>query len=450
MTNNEIWLNSFKSLVEYINFYHAAPTSKTKAYAWARAQLNSYKQGELREDRYLLLNEMAPGIFVNGISKSIKLAIQNGTKYIDKYTGSSTNGVIGLDSSPEKYRDILNNFRITRFDDLFTLLIKESLGVRETKPRLVDIYNAIGMNQYETENSQSIVLNSNLNTISRLYRQCIKSKIGFGTIDLVNRILETSDLRELLRAAIIFTIIEDAAFKQIKVKQYLTIQKAIIEGIPIKELSATYGLTRALLYDRIKQGIRMLRHKCSLILTGRNLSYIEKLSPTLDQEYKIFNILYNSIDIPNKEARKPDLLVLFRLGFIGRIREHSSNIETELVKLDQLYTTVPDLMKLREPNNLDLVHSIDITKPSTKLDKTFTEPEAKPANIKIDIPNNSIKVLNLSNRAYNALMRAGIDNTADLSIIARDIDRLSNIRGIGANTISEIVDKLKVIESQYK
>lgn len=38
-------------------------------------------------------------------------------------------GVIGLDSSPEKYRDILNNFGITRFDDLFTLLIKESLGL---------------------------------------------------------------------------------------------------------------------------------------------------------------------------------------------------------------------------------------------------------------------------------------------------------------------------------
>ena len=215
-------------------------------------------------------------------------------------------------------------------------------------------------------------------------------------------------------------------------------------------LSATYGLTRALLYDRIKQGIRMLRHRCNSILTGKNLSYIEKLSPTPDQESKIFNILYSSIDIPNKEARKPDLLVLFRLGFIGRIREHSSNIETELAKLDQLYNTVPDLMKLREPNNLDLVKDIDSIKTLTKPDKTFTESEAKPVNIKIDIPNNSIKVLNLSNRAYNALMRAGIDNMADLSIIARDIDRLSNIRGIGANTISEIVDKLKVIESQYK
>ena len=441
MTNDEIWLDSFRKLVEYINFYHLVPNSKTKVCNWLRAQVYAYQQGKLRQDRYIILEEMAPGIFVNGVSKSLEKAIQNGTKYIKKHTGIPINRTIESDGSPEVYRVTFSNFGLNNFEDLFTLLIKESLGVKYSTVKLDEIYSAIGFNRSEVEDSQSIASNNTSNIVSSLYRQAIKSKIGFGTIELMNRILGTTDLRELLRAAIIFNSIKDLAFGQITPKQSIVIEKAIIGGVPVKKLSTQYDLTTYAIYERIKHGIRTIRNKCSSILTGKNLSYIEKLSPTLEQEAKIFKILYNSIDIANKDTRQLDLLVLFRLGIIGEIGESSSSIELKLAKLSQLYNTVPELIKLRDPKNLDLVKDIDTARIMSKTDNKSSE-------LRVIIPTDSIEVLRLSNRAYNVLMRAGIETVGELRKKAEDADRLSKLRGMGVSTLAEITNKLKELDKR--
>lgn len=440
MTNDEMWLDSFRKLVEYINFYHIVPNSKTKVCMWLRAQIYDYKKGKLRQDRYAIIEEMAPGIFVNGVSKSLEKAIQNGTKYIEKHTVLPVK--INTDSNKisENHKETLSKFGLSSFEDLFTLLIKESLGVKPSEVRLEEIYRSIGLDKSEVEDSQSIASNNTSNIVSSLYRQAIKSKIGFGNIELMNRILGTRDLRELLRAAIIFSSIKPLVFEKITPKQSLTIQKVIIEGIPASELSNQYGLVRSVLYERINKGLRVIRHKFSTILLGKSLSNIEKLSPTLEQEAKVFSILYNSINMANKECMKPDLLALFRLGFIGRIGESSSSIEPKLAKLDQLYTVEPELIKLREPKNLDLVKSIDadnITRLCNKLD----EP-------KIVIPVDSIEILNLSTRAYNILIRAGIETVGELRKKAEDADRLSKLRGMGVSTLAEITNKLKELDKQ--
>lgn len=440
MTNDEMWLNSFKKLIDYINFYHIVPNSRTKVCIWIRAQVNDYKKGILRRDRYIIIEEMAPGIFVNGVSKSLELAIQNGTKYIEKHTVLPVKMNTDPNKISETHKETLSKFGLSSFESLFTLLIKESLGVKSNTVRLDDIYKAMGFSRSEVEDSQSIASNNTSNIVSNLYRQAIKSKIGFGTIELMNRILGTRDLRELIRAAIIFNSIKDLVFEQITPKQSIAIEKVIIRGVPVKKLSLQYDLTTYAIHERIKQGLRVIRHKFYGILTGKDLSYIERLSTTLEQESKIFKILYNSIDINNKESRQLDLLVLFRIGFIGRIGESSSSIELKLAKLDQLYTAGPDLIKLREPKNLTLVKGIDVDN-IIRLCNKLDEP-------KVVIPVDSIEILNLSTRAHNILLRAGIETVGELRKKAEDADRLLKLRGMGVSTLAEITNKLKELDER--
>ena len=100
---------------------------------------------------------------------------------------------------------------------------------------------------------------------------------------------------------------------------------------------------------------------------------------------------------------------------------------------------MPELIKLREPKNLDLVKDIDTARILSKTDNKSSEP-------RVIIPTDSIEILNLSTRAYNILIRAGIETVGELRKKAEDADRLSKLRGMGVSTLAEITNKLKELD----
>lgn len=90
---------------------------------------------------------------------------------------------------------------------------------------------------------------------------------------------------------------------------------------------------------------------------------------------------------------------------------------------------------------LDLVKDMDTARILSKTDNKLSEP-------RVIIPTDSIEVLRLSNRAYNVLMRAGIETVGELRKKVEDVDRLSKLRGMGVSTLAEITNKLKELDKR--